>query len=139
MALTMPEIPPTPTPDQFEQVAKAIDPSAHVVSTRKLDGGISSRMNVLEYQSPGSIARKIVTRQYWEFSNPEEDNRLFGESAILRALIENGVPAPDVVIDLEAASKIFGRPAIVISYLEGAPNPAPHDPDNWARQLLLRS
>ena len=135
MALTMPGIPPKPTPDQFEQVAKAINPSARVVSTRKLDGGISSRMNVLEYQPPGSIARKIVTRQYWEFSNPEEDNHLFGESAVLRALIENGVPAPDVVIDLEAASKIFGRPAIVISYLEGAPNPAPHDPDNWARQL----
>jgi len=135
MALTMPGIPPPPTPDQFEQVAKVIDPNARVVSTQKLAGGISSRMDGLEYESLGTVARKVVTRQYWESKNPEDDDRLFGESAVLRALSANGVPAPEVVVDLEVASEIFGRPAIVISYLEGIPNLATHDPDNWARQL----
>ena len=131
----MPGIPPAPTPDQFEQVVKAINPNARVVSTCRLAGGISSRMDVLEYDSLGTSARKVVTRQYWEFKKPEDDNRLFGESAVLRALGANGVPAPEVVIDLEAASKIFGRSAIVISYLEGTPNLAPDDPSNWAVQL----
>ena len=92
-------------------------------------------MDVLEYESPGTIARKVVTRQYWELKNPDEDNRKFGESAVLGALRANGVPAPDVVLDVEAASEIFGRGAIVISYLEGIPNLVPDDPDDWARQL----
>ena len=133
----MPGIPPAPTPEQFEQVAKAINPNARVVSTRKLNGGISCRMDVLEYGSPGTAVQKVVTRQYWESRNPENDDRLFGESAVLRSLRANGVPAPDVVIDLEEASEIFGRPAIVISYLEGIPNLIPDDSDDWARQLAI--
>ena len=131
----MPGIPPEPTPAQFEQIARAINPNARVVSTRKLSGGISCRMDVLEYESPGTVARKVVTRQYWELKNPEDDHRKFGESAVLVTLRESGVPAPDVVVDLEVASEIFGRPGIVISYLDGIPNLVPDDPDDWARQL----
>jgi len=58
----MPGIPPEPRKSQFEQVAKAIDSNAGVASSRKLVGGIYSRMDVLEYESPGMIAHKVVTR-----------------------------------------------------------------------------
>lgn len=133
----MPGIPPAPTKDQFERVANAIDPNARVVSTRKLAGGISCRMDVLEYESPETPAQKVITRQYWESRNPEADNRLYGEPAVLRALRANGVPAPDLIVDLETASEIFGRPAVVISYLDGIPNLIPDDPADWARQLAV--
>ena len=84
----MPGIPPAPTQTQFEQIAKAIDPNASVISTRKLGDGISCRMDVLEFS-----------------------------------------------IDGEETEVLLGRPSIVISYLDGVPNPAPADATNWARQL----
>lgn len=128
----MPGIPPEPTAEQFDQIAKAIDPNAHVVSTRKLVGGIASRMDVVELggiESP----RQVVTRQYYLDDRREGDHARC-ESTTLRVLAENGVPAPEVVIG-EEASEIFGRPAIVMSYLDGLPNLTPDDPQDWARQL----
>ena len=84
----MPGIPPAPTQTQFEQIAKAIDPNASVIPTRKLGGGISCRMDVLEFS-----------------------------------------------IDGEKTEVLLGRSGIVISYLDGVPNPAPADATDWARQL----
>ena len=79
----MPGIPPAPAQTQFEQIAKAIDPNASVISTRKLGDGISCRMDVLEFS-----------------------------------------------IDGEETEVLLGRPSIVISYLDGVPNPAPADATN---------
>ena len=131
----MPGIPPAPTKTQFEQIAKAIDPNARVVSTRKLVGGIACRMDVLEIHLPDTTIQKVVTRQYWESNTPQSRPPPRGESAILRTLAANQIPAPRVIVAEEQAGEIFGRPAIVISYLDGVPDLAPADLQDWAGQL----
>ncbi|MCZ6539124.1 MAG: phosphotransferase [Chloroflexi bacterium] len=131
----MPGIPPAPTQSQFEQIAKAIDPNASVISTRKLVGGISCRMDVLEICLPDTTTQKVVTRQYWESRGPQSRPPPRGESAVLRTLTANQIPAPRVIVTEDQASEIFGRPAIVISYLEGVPDLAPTDLQDWASQL----
>lgn len=128
-------IPPAPTPSQFEQVATTIDPTARVVSTHKLLGGLGCRMDVLEMRLGDGSTRRVVTRQYWVRSNPKEDKRPIFESKILAALKLNGVPAPESVLDQEVASNIFGRPGLVISYINGIPNLGPADTQDWARQI----
>jgi aminoglycoside phosphotransferase (APT) family kinase protein len=128
-------IPPAPTPDQFDKIAKTIDPEAKVVSTRKLLGGLGCRMDVLEMRMGDGTPHKVVTRQYWVKSDPENDKRPKGESVILKALAANGIPAPLPVLTEDVASNIFGRPGLVISYIDGVPNLAPLDPQDWARQL----
>lgn len=50
-------------------------------------------------------------------------------------MLANGVPVPDVVLEQDVASEIFGRPGIVISYLNGKPDLIPEDPNDWATQL----
>ena len=130
----MPGIPPAPTQSQFEQIAKAIDPSASVVSTRKLAGGISCRMDVLEFSINGEKTVQAVVRQYYENEKPLEDRPSQRESIALRALDEQGVPAPKLILG-EETELLLGRPGIVISYLEGVPYLAPVDPEDWARQL----
>ena len=128
-------IPPAPTPSQFEQVALAIDPGAKVVSTHKLLGGLGCRMDVLEYRVGNGESQRVVTRQYWVKDDPSTDKRPIGESKILQALKLNGVPAPEAILDEEVAGKIFGRPGLVISYINGMPNLGPADLQDWARQL----
>ncbi len=130
----MPGIPPAPTQTQFEQIAKAIDPNASVISTRKLGDGISCRMDVLEFSIDGEKTEQAVVRQYYENEKPQEDRPSRRESIALRALDEQGVSAPELIFG-EETEVLLGRPSIVISYLDGVPNPAPADATNWARQL----
>jgi aminoglycoside phosphotransferase (APT) family kinase protein len=128
-------IPPAPTVEQFAQVAEAIDPNSKVVSTHKLLGGLGCRMDVLELELEDSSTLRVVTRQYWVRDDPSKDKRPLGESKILAALKANGVPAPEPILDEAAATEIFGRPGLVISYINGMPNLGPANPDDWARQL----
>lgn len=128
-------IPPAPTPSQFEQVAITIDPTAQVVSTHKLLGGLGCRMDVLEMQLGDGSTLRVVTRQYWVKDDPSKDKRPIGESKILAALKMNGVPAPEPILNEEVASEIFGRPGLVISYINGMPNLGPVDLQDWARQI----
>jgi aminoglycoside phosphotransferase (APT) family kinase protein len=130
-------IPPAPTPSQFEQVALAIDQGAKVVSTHKLLGGLGCRMDVLEYQINSGDSQRVVTRQYWVKDDPSTDKRPIGESKILAALKANGVPAPEPILNEEVASEIFGRPGLVISYINGMPNLGPVDLQDWARQIAV--
>jgi len=128
-------IPPAPTPEQFELVAKAIDPAASVVSTHKLLGGLGCRMDVLEMRLANNEIRRVVTRQYWVRDDPSTDPRPIGESTVLKALKANGVPVPEPVLNEEVASAIFGRPGLVISYINGMPNLGPANLDDWAKQI----
>ena len=97
-------------------------------------------MDVVEFgpapgkTSPGET-RKVIVRQYYERDKPSDDRQTRFESVTLQVLAANHVPAPELVIGDEEASKILGRPAIVISYFDGAPDLAPVDPRGWARQL----
>jgi len=130
----MPGIPPAPTQTQFEQIAKAIDPNASVISTRKPGGGISCRMDVLEFSIDGEKTEQAVVRQYYENEKPQEDRPSRRESIALRALDEQGVSAPKLIFG-EETEVLLDRPSIVTSYLDGVPNPAPADATDWARQL----
>ncbi len=130
----MPGIPPAPTDSQFELIARTIDPNARVVSTRKMAGGISSRMDVVELGTVPGGTRKVIVRQYYEEQELPGVLKQRVEPATLRTLAANNVPAPELVIG-EETGEILGRPAIVISYLEGGPGLAPADPQDWANQL----
>lgn len=94
-------------------------------------------MDVLELRLDDGTTRKVVTRQYWERKDPENDRRPAGESSILRALAANDVPAPEAIVGEAIASEIFGRRGLVISYIDGTPNLAPVDMQDWARQLAI--
>ena len=127
----MPGIPPALTPEQFEQVANAIDPNAKVISTHKLVGGLACRMDVLKLELGRRDSYEVVTRQYFS----EAGNHVPRESFVLRALSANNIPAPKLVLDEEVTGRIFDRPGIVISHLDGSPNLEPLDPSDWARQV----
>ena len=128
-------IPPAPTPEQFEKIALAIDPESKVLSTHKFLCGLGCRMDVLELQQADESVRRVVTRQYWERTDSKPSERQVVESKILRALSSNGVPVPGPILDEETASAIFGRPGLVISYINGIANLGPADLHSWTRQL----
>lgn len=132
------ELAPKPTPEQFEKIARAIDSSAEVVSTRRLTGGISCRMDVLEYASSNGrvgATNKVVVRQYGPWH--ENDNLHPGtvEAAVLEMMGNNNVAAPTLVLDRKA-TQIMGNRSIVTSYIDGKPKMIAHDLVDWSEQLV---
>jgi aminoglycoside phosphotransferase (APT) family kinase protein len=50
-------------------------------------------------------------------------------------LDRNDIPAPSLILGQETA-RILGRPAIVMSLVDGKPNVNPSDREDWVRQLV---
>ena len=128
-------IPDRPTYDQFAAVAGAISPGSSVISTRKLRGGLGCRMDVVEFAKPGDTPQQVVTRLYWEHTDPNRASPNRREAEVLQLLEKNGVPAPTVSLDPVITSDIFGKNAIALNYLDGGPGLKPSDPHDWAGQL----
>ncbi len=129
-----------PSPEQFAQIASAIDPDAEVVSTRRLVGGISCRMDVLTFSAgksgkSGRKSREVVVRQYGPWHKDDKTHPGTIEVAVLELLSENGAAAPSVILD-SAATNIMGTRTVVTSYIDGKPRLTPGDLDDWAGQLV---
>lgn len=132
----MRELAPKPTPGQFAAIANAIAPAAEVISTRQLRGGTSCRMGVLEFATSPWVVREVVVRQYALWHRNENPHPGVFESAALKLLDENSVPAPRLVLDEQIATEILGQPAIITSVVGGKPNVNPVDRENWVGQLV---
>jgi len=129
------ELAPKPTPEQITDLALAIDPAARVISTRRLMGGISCRMDVLKYSS-GKKQHEVVVRQYGPWRKDEDPHPGTLESAVLELLGENGVAAPALILD-KAATKIMGNRTVVTSFIDGGPQMTADDIDDWSRQFVV--
>jgi len=134
------ELAPKPTPERFVLIARAIDSSAEIVSTRRLAGGISCRMDVLEFSSSDKNGRKgktreVVVRQYgpWHVNDDPHPGAI--EATVLELLGKNDVAAPSLILDRKA-TKIMGTRTIVTSFIDGKPSLVPQDLFNWSEQLV---
>jgi len=132
------ELAPKPTTEQFALLARAIEPTAEVVSNRRLKGGISCRMDVLEFTSTAARngeTQKVVVRQYGPWHKYDDPHPGTFEAAVLELLGKNDVAAPSLILDRKA-TKIMGNRTIVTSFIDGRPQLIPHDLVDWSDQLV---
>ena len=123
-----------PTDQQFELIARAIDPKASVIATRELIGGISCRMDVMSYSSE-SGQHDVVVRQYGPWHKDDDPHPADVEAEVLLHLANNGVSVPGLVLTDEAL-KILGSRTIVTEYVDGEPCVQPRDSTGWSQQLV---
>jgi aminoglycoside phosphotransferase (APT) family kinase protein len=118
---------PLPTEEQLARVRDAIGASS-LTHTRRLDGGISCTMDVL---SDG--ATRLVLRRYGPWSLDAGYDVTGRETRALELMQRANIPAPAPIwVDSDG---VFPEDAIVISYVEGAPDLTPSNPFDWAEQL----
>lgn len=117
----------------FEQLGQRIAPGSRLLRAWPLTGGVSAQMTALEIARPGGTTVKWVAR-----SNNDVDARgesgLAGEFRLLRALQATALPVP-TPIAYHLPDEIFDTPALVLTYVEGAPQFAPADVGTFVRQL----
>lgn len=119
--------------DWVERVA-----GARVVAWRRMTGGITSAVHRLMIER-GSYRNVLVLRRYQPrflaFIDSDTAAMIRHEAAILRAVHDAGLPAPEPIAADADGRESGGHPAILMTCLPGRPDLTPADPDNWLRQI----
>lgn len=121
-------------PGDLARLVDELAPGGRLVRARRLRGGLGARMHVLDIERADGARFKVSLRRLdrvHRFATPEHVTH---EYRILQLVEEAGVPAPRPLL-LDAEGRFFGVPAIVLTYLPGAPLYAPRDVTSWAEQL----
>ncbi|MBO0811218.1 MAG: phosphotransferase [Microlunatus sp.] len=120
--------------EQFFPVARRLDPQARLTGVRRLTGGMSAQITVLELAPPDSPLRVVVVRQYGP-KNIAVDNRPAStETRLLALLRAAGIPVPEPRL-ADDSSRLLDGPYAVIDFVPGDP-PAAVWSDRLADQLV---
>lgn len=115
-----------PTEEQLERVRDAIGASS-LVHSHRIETGLGCTMDVL---AEGST--RMVLRRYGPWADRDADPAA-RETRALELMQRANIPAPAPIwID---SDEIFAEQAILIAFVEGAPDLTPSNPFDWAEKL----
>ncbi len=118
---------PLPTDEQLERVRDALGATS-LAHSRRIEGGLGCTMDLL---TEGST--RLVLRRYGSWSRDREVDVAARETRALELLQRANIPAPAPIwVDAEG---VFDEQAILISFVEGAPDLTPSNPFDWAERL----
>jgi aminoglycoside phosphotransferase (APT) family kinase protein len=122
-----------PTEATLAWVGSAL--GARVVSSRRLPGGISAGMDVVELER-GDAAELVVLRRYvnqaWLAADPDLAVR---EAGLLEHLEARGIPVPRLLA-VDGDGSESGAACLVMSHVPGRPVHEPVDPEAWLDELV---
>jgi len=134
-----------PSPQALDWVERAA--GARVVAWRRMTGGIASAVHRLTIDH-GSYRQVLILRQYEHAGSDMAAGPAFAQSgrpgalalvqheaAVLRAVHDAGLPAPEPVAADADGRETGGHPAILMTRLPGRPDITPADPEGWLRQI----
>ena len=101
------------------RIVRALDPDAVATSVRRLAGGISASTLAVELRSPDRPPDTVVVRVP-ERAAAAATSAVTAEFALLRQLRARGLPVPEPRL-LDARGEVWGRPALVLGHVAGAP------------------
>jgi aminoglycoside phosphotransferase (APT) family kinase protein len=104
-----------------EARVRGLDPSARLLSTEPLAGGVSSHTRRLVFEAGGGVQAVVERRPKAMPGKPPPSERAAREAALLACLPNLGIPAPRL--------RRFEPPdTLVLDFLEGATDPPPGAP-----------
>lgn len=117
---------------QFAPVARRLDPRARLTGVRRLTGGMSAQITVLELAGP--TAERVVVRQYGAKNVAADARPAATETRLLSVLRSAGIPVPDPRL-ADDSSQLLDGPYAVIGFVPGA-GPAAAWSQSLAEQLV---
>jgi aminoglycoside phosphotransferase (APT) family kinase protein len=107
-----------------------------LVRTWPLKGGISAEMTALEVKDPDGRKQKLIVRRPGVGTFRRNPQAAANEFKLLQITRSFGL-ATQRAYYLDQSSGIFGAPYLVIGYIEGQPEFAPVDLDDFSRQCAV--
>ena len=121
-------------PGALARLVEELAPGGRLVRTRRLRGGLGARMQVLDIERADGTRLKVSLRRFERDHASSTPDHVAHEYRILKLVEEAGIPAPRPLL-LDAEGRLFGVPAMVLTYLPGRPRYASRDVSSWADQL----
>jgi aminoglycoside phosphotransferase (APT) family kinase protein len=118
---------PLPTEEQLARVRDGIGAES-LAHSRRIEGGGGCTMDVL-----ADNGTQLVLRRYGPWYAERGEDAAARETRALELLQRANVPAP-APNGIDTA-EVFDEQAILISFIDGAPDLAPANPFDWAEQL----
>jgi aminoglycoside phosphotransferase (APT) family kinase protein len=119
----------------YARLIDELAPGGRLVSMRRLRGGIGARMHVLDIERADGARFKVSLRRFVRQHPFSEPAHVSHEYRILQFLEEAGVAAPRPLL-LDAEGRLFGVPALVLTFTPGQPLLVPRDTQSWVRQVV---
>lgn len=119
--------------NRFAPVVRRIDPAAELTGSRRLTGGMSAQITVLDVTRRGE-PEKLVVREYGPKNRAVDPTPGRTESSLLRHLQAFDFPVPEPVLADDSGTVLDG-PYAVVGYVDGA-GPSPYWSDGLAAELI---
>lgn len=103
----------------FRHLAGRITPGSRLLRAWPLTGGASAQVTALELQGPDGAIRKVVVRVHSDIDFANNPRIAADEYRLLGLLQAAGIPAP-APLYLDESGELFGRPCLVVSFIEGS-------------------
>lgn len=120
-------------PYLLQKIVHRFDPTAKLLASWPLKGGISAQMTALEIVRGDGTIERVILRQ--PKSSPP--NRARNEFHILQWVQAIGVKAQRPYL-LDESGTILPHPYLLLEYLEGAPDYSPVDAIGYAQQIATQ-
>lgn len=126
------------TNEMTQQIVSALDDwkkGTRLLSSAKLEGGISATPYLLEIETLDGAKDKIIARFLGEYAKSQGPGMAEKQFTTLKLLRESGLPCPEALYLPDESEEPF----FLMSYLPGAPTANPSDPkafvSDFAAQL----
>jgi aminoglycoside phosphotransferase (APT) family kinase protein len=120
--------------DDLAALVQELAPGGRLVRSRRLRGGVGARMHVLDIERADATRFKVSLRRFPRDNRSSSPEHVAHEYKVLQLVEKADIPAPRPLL-LDAEGRLFGVPAIVLTYLPGAPLYFPRDVSSWVDQL----
>ena len=121
-------------PGSLARLVEELAPGGRLIRARRLRGGLGAHMQVLDIEQADGARFKVSLRRFARDHRYSAPEHVAHEYEILRLVEKAKVPAPRPLL-LDAEGRLFGVPAMVLTYLPGQPLCTPRDVESWADQL----
>jgi aminoglycoside phosphotransferase (APT) family kinase protein len=121
-------------PASLSWVEQTLGGGARVVSSRRLTGGLTSRVHELTVDGNGRVTRCVL--RSWPSDNAHSDwsvRAVEAEAAVLTALERSDVPAPRLIA--VTSETTAGGPALLMTRVPGRMLLMPRSRERWLRQM----
>ena len=118
----------------FEKLVRRFDPHARLKSHRRLPGGYSADVTVLELEAGDGTSRKHIHRLHGDVDLQQNPNVAADEFRVLQLTHAAGMATPAPVY-LDAMDPLFPTPSLVLEYAEGDTDLNPEDPAAYVVEM----